>query len=78
MTRRNLLQLAGAAPLTVERFDLDIRMGGQRELLVYFVIRQANGGATLTARLLPGDVAALSGEVERIARSVRITRPLAP
>jgi hypothetical protein len=67
-----------AAPLSVERFDLDISMGGQRELLVYFVIRQAGGGATLTARLLPGDAAALSGEVERIARSVRITRPLGP
>jgi hypothetical protein len=67
-----------AAPLTVERFDLDIRIGGQRELLAYFVIRQVGGGATLTARLLPGDGAALSGEVERIARSVRITRSLGP
>jgi hypothetical protein len=71
-------RIVQAAPLTVERFDLDISMGGRRELLVYFVIRQAAGGATLTARLLPGDVAALSGEVERIARSVRITRSLGP
>jgi hypothetical protein len=67
-----------AGAQTVERFDLDTTMGGQRVLLVYFVLRQAVGGATLVARLLPGDVAALSGEVERIARSVRLTRPLAP
>jgi hypothetical protein len=67
-----------AAPLLVERFALDMTMGGRRELLVYFVIRQAGGGATLVARLLPADAAALSGEVERIARSVRITRQLGP
>jgi hypothetical protein len=67
-----------AAPLAVERFALDTTMGGQRVILVYFVIRQASGGATLVARLLPGDAAVLSGEVERIARSVRIVRPLGP
>ena len=67
-----------AGALTVERFDLSATMGGQRVLLVYFVLRQATGGATLVARLLPDDVAALSGEVERIARSVRLLRPLVP
>src|SRR5262249_49810016 len=34
-----------AAPLAVERFALDSTMGGQRVILVYFVIRQAGGGA---------------------------------
>lgn len=71
-------RLVQAAPLSVERFDLEATMGGQRVLLVYFVVRQANGGATLTARLLPDDMPALAREVERIARSVRITRPFGP
>jgi hypothetical protein len=38
----------------------------------YYVLRQAPGGATLAARLLPADLAGLQKEVERIARSVQI------
>jgi hypothetical protein len=77
IVRQEAPRVVQAAPQAVERFALDTTMGGQRVLLVYYVIRQASGGATLAARLLPGD-AALSGEVERIARSVRIVRPLPP
>jgi hypothetical protein len=66
------------APQTVERFSLETAMGTERVTLVYFVIRQPLGGATLVARLLPADLLALQREVERVARSVVITKPLAP
>jgi hypothetical protein len=39
------------------------------------VARHANGGATLAARLPKRDLAALRKEVERIARSVVVTKP---
>ena len=65
-------RLVQAAPPSVERFDLEVTMAGQRVVLVYIVVRQANGGATLTARLLPEGMPALAREVERIARSVAL------
>ncbi len=44
-------------------------------LLQYFVTKQARGGVTLAARLVPGDgLADLEKEVERIARSMEVTR----
>jgi hypothetical protein len=60
-------------PQELEHFALEVEVGGQRVLMDYFVVRQANGGATLAARLLPADLANLRKEVERIARSVTIT-----
>jgi hypothetical protein len=46
-------------------------------LMDYYVARQDNGGATLAARLLPGaELAALQKEIERIARSVTITKAM--
>ncbi len=65
-----------APPQAVDRFALETVMGKERVTLVYFVIRQPLGGATLVARLLPDDLPALQREVERMARSVVITRPL--
>ena len=65
-----------AAPAALERFVLETEMGKERLTLDYYVARQANGGATLAARLLSGNLAALQREVEAVARSLRITRPL--
>jgi hypothetical protein len=58
----------------LEHFALETEMGKQRFVMDYYVTRQNNGGATLAARLLPRDLAALQKEVERIAQSVTITR----
>ncbi len=63
-----------AAPREVEQFGLDVDVMGQRVRMDYYVARQAGGGATLAARLLPGDLANLRKEVEAIARSLTITR----
>jgi len=61
-----------AAPQELEHFALEAEVNRQRVWMDYYVIRQAGGGATLAARLLPADRAALQKEVERIARSVTV------
>jgi hypothetical protein len=62
-----------ASPI-LEHFSLQAEMGKQTFTMDYYVTRQDNGGATLAARLPPGDLAALQKEVGRIAASVVITR----
>ncbi len=62
-----------ASPV-LEHFALEMEMGKQKFVMDYYVTRQSNGGATLAARLLPNDLAALQKEVERIALSVVVTR----
>jgi hypothetical protein len=59
----------------IEYFSADVELDGKRVVLDYYVVRERTGGATLAARLAPADVAALRGEVERVARSLMITPP---
>jgi hypothetical protein len=68
-------RLAGP-PQELEHFTCDAELGGQRIVLDYYVARQAAGGVTLAARLLPADAAALQGDVARLARSLKVTRPI--
>jgi hypothetical protein len=63
------------SPREVEHFTIDAEVGGQRALLEYYVLRQAGGSATLAARLLPKDAAALQREVEQLARGLQLDRP---
>ncbi len=58
----------------LEHFALETEMNQQKFVMDYYVTRQNNGGATLAARLLQRDLAALQKEVERIALSVVVTR----
>jgi hypothetical protein len=61
----------------LEHFTIDVEVKSDRVLMDYYVARQDNGGATLAARLLPGaELAALQKEIERIARSVTITKAM--
>jgi hypothetical protein len=62
--------------ITLEQFALEVEMADQRVLLDYFVTKQPLGGATLAARLLPGDDRSLRQEVDRIARSLTVMQPL--
>ena len=68
-------RLAGP-PQELEHFTADAELGGQRVVLDYFVVRQPAGGATLAARLLPADVAGLQTDLERLARSLKVTRTI--
>lgn len=63
-----------ATPRELEHLGLEAEVSGQRVWMDYYVIRQASGGATLAARLLPADLSALQKEVERIARSVTVEK----
>jgi hypothetical protein len=54
---------------------MEADMGKQRMWLDYWVIRQAQGGATVAARLSPTDLQSLRRDVQRIVRSFEITRP---
>jgi hypothetical protein len=60
----------------LEHFALEAEIGEQKVLMDYYVAMQEKGGATLAARLLPDDLAALQKEVERIAKSVTITKKI--
>jgi hypothetical protein len=67
-------RVAGADGL--EHFIADVELAGQHVVLDYYVSRQSNGGATMAARLLTADLDTLQPQLDRIARSVQITRPL--
>jgi hypothetical protein len=73
--KAKVLRVDPPRPLTpdLEHHGLDVEMNGRRERLEYFTVRQPAGGATIAARLLPDDLSALRQDVERIARSVRVT-----
>ena len=58
-------------PGGLDVFGFDAEVAKQRVVLQYYVTRQGNHGATLTARLLPGDTNA-QREVEKIARSLQL------
>ena len=65
-------RLLNAGSNKLEQFGFEAEAGGQRVLLEYYINRQAQGGATLAARLLPNDLPSLRMDVERIALSVQI------
>ncbi len=60
----------------LEHFSLDVQLPTQKISMDYYVIRQALGGATLAARLLPSDSSAMKKDVESIARSVTILQKI--
>jgi hypothetical protein len=59
-------------PSVVDRFSLEVDIKDQKVLMAYFVTHQAQGAATLAARLTKDDLPALRKEVEEIARSLVI------
>jgi hypothetical protein len=62
-----------AAPSELDHFGMAVDMAGQQVWMDYFVVRQKDAGATVAARLLPNELAPLKRDIERIAKSVRIT-----
>lgn len=59
-------------PGGIESFGFDAEVAKQRVSLQYYVLRQGNQGATLTARLLPGDLANTQRDAERMAKSLQL------
>ncbi len=58
----------------VENFAADVDLAKQRLVLEYYVVRQTQGGATVAARLAPADLVNLRKDVDRIVKSVQITK----
>jgi hypothetical protein len=58
----------------VDYFGFEAEMKGQRLELDYYVARQHIGGVTVAARLIPENIKDLRPEVERIARSIVVTK----
>jgi hypothetical protein len=57
-------------PTLVDRFSLEVEIKDQKVLMAYYVTHQAQGAATLAARLTKEDLPALRQEVEGIARTL--------
>ncbi len=57
-------------PTELDRFGLEVEIKEQKVLMAYYVTRQAQGGATLAARLTREDLAEVRKEVETIAKSL--------
>ena len=55
----------------LEAFAFEAEVAKQRVLLQYYTTRQGNQGATITARMIPGDANALR-DLDRIARSIQL------
>jgi hypothetical protein len=70
-------QMHGATG-ALEHFALEVEMGGTRSLMDYYVIRQGPTGATLAARLPANDNDKLRQEVERLTRSLTLSKALPP
>ena len=58
----------------LDNFAVDAEINKQRIVLDYYVVRQSGGGATAVARLAPADLVSLRKDVDRIVKSVQITR----
>jgi hypothetical protein len=76
---KNKAKVLAAAPVRqvapgLEGFTIDAEVGGQRVLMAYFVARQADGGVVAAARLGPTDENTLLPDVERLARTLTVTR----
>jgi hypothetical protein len=76
-----VLRVEAARPVTgaagLEHFALETQAADQKAVMDYYVVHQANGGATLAARLLSADLETVRKEVEEIARGLTITKKIA-
>jgi hypothetical protein len=64
------------SPREVDRFTISGEIGGQRVAMDYLIARQTGGGAIFAARLFEADKSALMKDVEKIARSFQLTKPI--
>lgn len=59
-------------PGGIETFAFEAEIARQRVVMQYYVLRQGNLGVTVTARLLPNDLANGQRDVERLVRSMQL------
>jgi hypothetical protein len=80
--KAKILRMAGPNRLRggagdLEHFTIDLEVKGERVQMAYYIAKQDKGGATLAARLVAAkELEALQQEVERMAKSVTITKAI--
>lgn len=60
----------------VDRFALDADLDGQKVRMDYSVVTQSEGGVTIATRILRTDADELTEDLDRIAKSMSVTKPL--
>lgn len=65
-----------AEPVQLDRFGMDATFGTDKVRLEYAVLKQSDGGVTLAVRIPAADAAALEPEVDRIIRSLSVTKKI--
>src|SRR5262245_31381251 len=70
--KARILRTDAPKPLSaqLENLGLDVEIGGRRERMEYYIVRQSGGGAVLAARLQPKDLPELVRDVERVGGGV--------
>lgn len=64
-------------PVVLDRFGIDAEFGKDKVRLEYAILKQTDGGITVAARIPSADAAALKTEVERIIRSLSVSKRIA-
>ena len=64
-------------PVVLDRFGIDAEFGKDKARLEYAILKQTDGGVTVAARIPAADAAVLKVEVERIIRSLSVTKTIA-
>jgi hypothetical protein len=62
-------------PNAVSQFAIEAELSGQKLLLDYYVLRQPDAGATIAARVVPADLPALRPDIERMVKTMVLSRP---
>ena len=65
-----------AEPVQLDRFAFEATFGTEKARLEYAVLRQSDGGVTVAGRIPAADVEALKPEVERVIRSLSVTKKI--
>jgi hypothetical protein len=65
-----------AEPVQLDRFGMDATFGADKVRLEYAVLAQSDGGVTVAARIPAADAGTLKPEVERVIRSLSVTKKI--
>ena len=65
-----------AEPVQLDRFAFEATFGTDKVRLEYAVLKQTDGGVTVAGRIPAADIAAMKPEVERVIRSLSLTKKI--
>jgi len=65
-----------AEPVQLDRFAFEATFGMEKARLEYAVLTQSDGGVTVAGRIPAADAAAMKPEIERVIRSLSVTKKI--